>query len=232
MNDADVAPEAAADTAGPAAEAAAMETGTTGSRASAGTGGSSRLPTDHTQAILQTTKRVAAVLKAAGLPFALTGSVAAYAHGVPGSLQHDTDFCVRRQDAGAVLRALADDGVQAVPAPEDWLVKARADGEDIDLIFELGRRPVTTELLANAPVLAVDSVRMPVLPPTDLLSSLLGALTEQHCDFAALLPLARTLRERIDWDGVRCRYQTEPMPDAFLYLLERLGVIAPRGAPS
>lgn len=190
------------------------------------------LPTDHTQAILQTTKRVAAVLKATGLPFALTGSVAAYAHGVPGSLQHDTDFCVRREDAEAVLAALAADGVQAVPAPEDWLVKARADGEDIDLIFELGRRPVTAELLRNAPVLPVDSVRMPVLPPTDLLSTLLGALTEQHCDFGALLPLARTLRERIDWSLIRDRYQSEAMPDAFLYLLERLGVVDPREALS
>ncbi|MDX2650378.1 nucleotidyltransferase family protein [Streptomyces sp. PA03-1a] len=195
------------------------------------TGGAS-LPADHTQAILETTKRVATVLKAAGLPFALTGSVAAYAHGVPGSLQHDTDFCVRREDGEAVLAALADDGVQAVPAPEDWLVKARAGGEDIDLIFELGRRPVTTELLQSAPVLPVDSVRMPVLPPTELLSTLLSALTEQHCDLGALLPLARTLRERIDWDRIRAHYHAEPLPDAFLYLLERLGVIAPREVAS
>ncbi|MGI5248369.1 hypothetical protein [Actinacidiphila glaucinigra] len=200
--------------------------------APAGTVTAPPLPTDHTQAILQTTKRVAAVLKAAGLPFALTGSVAAYAHGVPGSLQHDTDFRVRREDVEPVLAALATDGVEAVPAPEDWLVKARADGEDIDLIFELGRRPVTGELLRGAPVLPVDSVRMPVLPPTDLLSTLLGALTEQHCDFGALLPLAGTLRERIDWSLIRDRYQSEPMPDAFLYLLERLGVVDPREAPS
>ncbi|MFF7213051.1 hypothetical protein ACFZAU_21325 [Streptomyces sp. NPDC008238] len=198
-----------------------------GSAAPAGTGTEQALPVDHTQAILETTKRVAAVLKAAGLPFALTGSVAAYAHGVPGNLQHDTDFCVRREDAEAVLRVLAEDGVQAVPAPEDWLVKARADGEDIDLIFELGRCPVTAELLRDAPVLPVDSVRMPVLPPTELLSTLLGALTEQHCDFTALLPLARTLRERIDWGRIRDRYQSEPLPDAFLYLLGRLGVIDP-----
>jgi hypothetical protein len=207
---------------------AGREPGPTENLQSAELEGASRLPTDHTQAILQTTKRVAAVLKAAGLPFALTGSVAAYAHGVPGSLQHDTDFCVRREDAEAVLTALAGDGVQPVPAPEDWLVKGRAGGEDIDLIFELGHRPVTTELLKSAPVLSVDSVRMPVLPPSELLSTLLGALTEQHCDFGALLPLARTLRERIDWERIRAQYQSEPLPDAFLYLLERLGVIAAR----
>ncbi|MFD5574425.1 hypothetical protein [Streptomyces cadmiisoli] len=192
----------------------------------------SALPLDHTQAILQTTKRVAAVLKATGLPFALTGSVAAYAHGVAGGLQHDTDFCIRSADADAVLAALAEDGIQPVPAPEDWLVKARADGEDIDLIFELARRPVTSELLEAAPELPVDSVRMPVLPPTELLSTLLGALTEQHCDLAAPLHLARSLRERIDWYRIRELYESEPMPDAFLFLLERLSVIAPRSVPS
>lgn len=34
-------------------------------------------------------------------------------------------------------------------APEDWLVKGRAGGEEIDLIFELARRPVSTELLGR-----------------------------------------------------------------------------------
>ncbi|MFB7669259.1 hypothetical protein ACFC1R_36005 [Kitasatospora sp. NPDC056138] len=71
---------------------------------------------------------------------------------------------------------------------------------------------------------------MPVLALTDLLTSLIGAFSEHHCDFGAVLPIARTLRERIDWDVVRAKAQGGPMPEAFLFLLERLDVVAPAGA--
>ncbi|MFF9912702.1 nucleotidyltransferase family protein [Streptomyces sp. NPDC013457] len=183
------------------------------------------LPADHTQAILEATKRVGSLLKASGHPFALVGSVAVYAHGIPLTLQHDTDFAVRREDAEDVVKALEDHEVEIVRPPEDWLVKARTRGEEIDLIFALANRPVTTELLERAESLPVDSVHMPVLAPTDLLSSRLAALSEHHCDFGALLPVARGLRERVDWARLREEHGEEPMPAAFLYLLERLGVI-------
>ncbi|MEU7034675.1 nucleotidyltransferase family protein [Streptomyces sp. NPDC046237] len=187
------------------------------------------LPADHTQAILEATKRVGSLLKASGRPFALVGSVAVYAHGIPLALQHDTDFAVRREDAEDVVKALADHEVEIVEPPEDWLVKARTQGEEIDLIFALANRPVTTELLERAESLPVDSVHMPVLAPTDLLSSRLAALSEHHCDFGALLPVARGLRERVDWARLREEHGEEPMPGAFLYLLERLGVIPKEG---
>ncbi|MCB5164259.1 nucleotidyltransferase family protein [Streptomyces bambusae] len=186
------------------------------------------LPHDHTQAILETTKRVAALLKASGEPFALAGSVAAFAHGVPARFQHDTDFCVRREDAEAVTGALEDGGIAIRGAPEDWLIKGSLDGEEIDLIFELAGRPVGDALLSRAQVLPVDSVRMPVLAPTDLMDSRLAALTEHYCDFGDLLPMARTLRERMDWDALYAAHGHAPLPDAFFYLLERLGVIDPR----
>ncbi|MFF3325611.1 nucleotidyltransferase family protein [Streptomyces sp. NPDC002889] len=190
------------------------------------------LPRDHTQSILETTKQVAALLKASEHRFALTGSVAAYAHGVQVRLQHDTDFCIRPEDVGDIADACAKAGLEMVDAPEDWLIKARAGGEEIDLIHELAQRPVTTELLDRAEMLSVDSVWMPVLPPTQLLSGLLGSLSEHHCDFSGLLPIARTLRERIDWDQLREQHGQAPLPDAFFYLLERLNVIDRREATS
>ncbi|MBT2459075.1 nucleotidyltransferase family protein [Streptomyces sp. ISL-86] len=190
--------------------------------------GQRNLPKDHTQAILETTKQVAALLKASGRPFALAGSVAAYAHGIPARFQHDTDFCVRREDAEEVVASLERSGIRMKPTTEDWLVKGSSGGEEIDLIFELARRPVGTELLERAEVQPVDSVRMPVLAPTDLMDSRLAALCEHYCDFGDLLPMARMLRERIDWEGLRGRYSEEPLPDSFLYLLERLSVIPTR----
>ncbi|MDN3296079.1 nucleotidyltransferase family protein [Streptomyces ficellus] len=188
------------------------------------------LPPDRTQSILEATKQVAGLLKAAGHPFALAGSVAAYAHGVPASLQHDTDFAILREDAEAITRDLENAGIQVRFPPEDWLIKARSHGEEIDLIFELARHPVTHDLLDRAQTLPVDSVRMPVLAPTDLMGSLLAAFSEHHCDFGAVLPIARTLREKIDWDLLRRENEGHPMPEAFLYLLERLNVIEPREA--
>ncbi|MEU5806455.1 MULTISPECIES: nucleotidyltransferase family protein [unclassified Streptomyces] len=193
-----------------------------------GTGRDAGLPQDHTQAILEATKRVGTLLKATGKPFALAGSVAAFAHGVPARFQHDTDFCLRREDAPEVMEALAEGGVRLRESSEDWLVKGRSDGEDIDLIFELARRPVGSALLARAEVRSVDSVYMPVLAPTDLMDSLLAALTEHYCDFGSLLPTARVLRERIDWDRLDRAHRADPLPDAFLYLLERLDIIGPR----
>ncbi|MGW6418973.1 nucleotidyltransferase family protein [Streptomyces sp. NPDC055055] len=186
---------------------------------------SSALPADHTQAILEATKEVGAVLKTSGRPFALVGSVAAYAHGIAVRLQHDTDFALLREDAGHVTEALRERGVRIVDPPEDWLVKARAGGEEIDLIFSLAGRPVTAELLARSQTLPVDSVHMPVLAPTDLMTCRLLALSEHHCDFGPLLPMARGLRERIEWERVREAVVGAPMGEAFLHLLELLDVL-------
>ncbi|MFE6847723.1 hypothetical protein [Streptomyces sp. NPDC057686] len=190
------------------------------------------LPKDHTQAILETTKHVATLLKRTGKPFALAGSVAAFAHGLPARFQHDTDFCVRPQDADAAIKALDDGGIAMRRAPEDWLVKGRSGGEEIDLIFELARRPVSTELLGRACVKAVDSVWMPVLAPTDLMDSRLAALCEHYCDFGELLPMARMLREQIDWDRLDRDHRAAPLADAFLHLLVRLDVIDRRSQES
>ena len=185
------------------------------------------LPLDRNQAILQAAKQVGAVLKKKGHAFALAGSVAVYAHGGSQNLQHDVDFCFRREDADAVAATLREAGLPVHTPPEDWLLKADCLGQQVDLIFELAHQPVTTELLERAQQLPVDSVLMPVLSPTDLVHSLVAAFSEHHCDFGAVLPIARTLREKVDWDAVRRACGDDPMADAFFYFLERLEVVAP-----
>ncbi|MEV0638313.1 hypothetical protein AB0I77_25890 [Streptomyces sp. NPDC050619] len=186
------------------------------------------LPLDRNQAILQAAKQVGSILKRKGHPFALAGSVAVYAHGGAQNLQHDVDFCIRPEDAQAVAETLREAGLQVFTPPEDWLLKANCLGQQVDLIFELAHQPVDSELLARAQELSVDSVFMPVLAPTDLVHGLLAAFSEHHCDFGAVLPIARTLRERVDWDALRRACGDAPMPDAFFYFLERLEVIPPR----
>ncbi|MEU2335397.1 hypothetical protein ABZ770_24705 [Streptomyces sp. NPDC006654] len=192
-----------------------------------GSPGPRRLPPDRSQAILEATKQIGAILKRAGHKFALAGSVAVYAHGGTCTLQHDTDFCVLPEDAEAVAGSLREAGLSVRVPPEDWLMKTVCLDQDVDIIFELARRPVTVDLLARAEELSVDSVHMPVLSATDLLVSLSTAFSEHHCDFGAVLPVARSLREKVDWGEVRRRCGNEPMPAAFLYLLERLNVVDP-----
>src|SRR3954470_3252083 len=125
------------------------------------------LPRDRSQAILEAAKQVGALLKRKGPPFALAGSVAVYAHGGSRHLQHDADFCVRPEDAEAVAATLDEAGLGVRTPPEDWLLKTTCFGQDIDIIFELGHRPVTTGMLERAQEVPVDSVHMPVLAPTD-----------------------------------------------------------------
>ncbi|MFB7908349.1 hypothetical protein ACFC1T_18120 [Kitasatospora sp. NPDC056076] len=188
------------------------------------------LPPDRTQGILAAAKQIGSLLKAHGHSFALAGGVAAYAHGAMVRLQHDADFCICREDEEAVTHTLRDAGLVVFLPPEDWLVKARCLGQDVDLILELAERPVTQELLDRAEVLPVDSVHMPVLAATDLIVSLLAAFSEHHCDFGAALSVARPLREKVDWHRVRAELGHRAMPAAFLYLLERLEVIEPEAA--
>ncbi|MFC7881981.1 nucleotidyltransferase family protein [Streptomyces sp. NPDC057376] len=190
------------------------------------------LPLDRNQAILQAAKQVGAILKRNEHPFALAGSVAVYAHGGTQNLQHDVDFCIRPDDATAVAETLREAGLTVYTPPEDWLLKANCLGQQVDLIFELAHESVTTELLSRAQDLSVDSVLMPVLAPTDLLRGLLAAFSEHHCDFGAVLPIARTLREKIDWDELRRDCGDAPMPAAFFFILERLEIISPAGSPA
>ncbi|WP_367318949.1 hypothetical protein [Streptomyces sp. HUAS ZL42] len=186
------------------------------------------LPRDHSQAILEAAKQVGALLKREGHSFALAGSVAVYAHGGSEYLQHDVDFAIRPEDAEAVAASFGDAGLTVSRPPEDWLLKTKCFGQDVDIIFELAHQPVTTDMLARAQNIPVDSVHMPVLDPTDLVRSRIAAFSEHHCDFGAVLPVARALRERVDWEEVRRTCGDEPMPAAFLFLLERLKVIAPQ----
>ncbi|MFE5402468.1 hypothetical protein ACFQ9Z_13895 [Streptomyces sp. NPDC056580] len=190
------------------------------------------LPHDRSQAILEAAKQIGALLKRKGHPFALAGSVAVYAHGGSRDLQHDADFAVLPEDSDAVAASLHEAGLPVRTPPEDWLLKTTCHEQDIDIIYQLAHQPVTKDMLARATCLPVDSVLMPVLSPTDLIRSLISAFSEHYCDFGAVLPVARAVREKVDWDEVRDSCGDQPMPAAFLFLLERLNVIAPREAQS
>lgn len=175
-------------------------------------------------------KRVATTLKAADVPFALTGGYASWARGGPEPV-HDADFVLVEEDIPRAVAALADAGLRVEHPPEDWLEKVYDGDCMVDLIFRPADRPVTRAQLARADELRVDSVLMPVLPATDLLASKLLALSEHFCDLGRLFPHARALREQVDWPALRDDVAQWPFARAFLTLCDDLG-IPPDVAPS
>ena len=197
----------------------------------------SRIPTPDThgrdrhavtavdEGLAATLKRVAAALKQAEIPFALAAaSRCTPTAGTPATTTSTSSSA--RQDAERALEALVEAGFAAERPPEDWLVKVYdEDGRLVDLIYRPVERPVTDETLADTVVRPVDAIHMPVLSATQLMVHKLLSYSQHYCDFARGLPLARSLREQIDWDRVRKETAQSPYAEAFLVLLDRLDVV-------
>jgi hypothetical protein len=181
---------------------------------------------DGQLALREGLKRVAVALKETGIPFALAGGYAGWARGAP-ERTHDVDFLVAEGRAEEAAEELTRRGLEVFHPPEDWLFKVATDGVTVDLLLRTAGAS-TDELLQEASELSVLSVRMPVLSATDVVSEKLAALDEHLCDFAAVLPTIRALREQVDWAVVRRRADGQPFAEAMLFLLERLSIIEPR----
>ena len=176
--------------------------------------------------LLESMKRAAAVLRDAGIPYALSGGLAAYARGGP-ETEHDVDFFLKPEDAERALQALEAAGYRPERPPEEWLLKAHDPdvGVLIDLIFDPSGGPITDEWLARAEELEVMAMRMPVATLEDVFVTKLLSVVEQEPDFSASLEMARSLREQINWVEVRERTEASPFAKAFFTLVEELGII-------
>ncbi|WP_102141869.1 hypothetical protein [Mycobacterium hubeiense] len=168
-------------------------------------------------------KRAASALKANGPEFALAGSYALWVHGGPEPV-HDVDFVVAEPDADAAAATLQQAGFTIERTPEDWLFKARTGDVVVDVLYRLNGVPVDASTIRTAEELDVLAIRMLVLPPTQVVTEKLCSLNEHHCDFAALLPAVRAVREQVDWDQVRADTADNDFAAAFLVLTERLGI--------
>jgi hypothetical protein len=171
-------------------------------------------------------KRTAVALKQADVPFALCGGYAAWMRGAP-EPDHDADFLVPAAESERAAAALSDAGLPVVTPAEDWLVKVVTDGAFIDVLWRTCGFPVESDLIERAETMPVLSVHMPVLAATDIVTTKLMALDEHYCDFGRLLPVARAMREQVDWDRVSADVASNDFAAVFLLLLERLGIVDP-----
>jgi hypothetical protein len=181
---------------------------------------------DVQQDLREALKLVAVTLKQGDVPFALAGGYALWARGGP-EPDHDVDFVVAEDDAPRAAELLADEGLDVVQPPEDWLFKVYVDRSMVDVLFRTSGESMTREVLAEVDPIEVESVQMPVLSATVLMGHKLNALEEHACDFGKVLPVARAVREQVDWAEVRKETAANDFAVAFLVLLERLGVIDP-----
>ena len=177
--------------------------------------------------ILATLRKVVAILRDAEIPYLVGGSLAAWARGGP-EVTNDLDLMVRRADAERALQRLVDAGMRPERPPEEWLLKAWDGDVLVDLIFETVEGEVTDEVLAAGEEMTVTSVAMNVLRLEDMFALRLQTLNEHYLDYAALLKMARALREQVDWDAVRARVRHTPYGRAFFTMLEGLGVVDER----
>ena len=126
----------------------------------------------------------------------------------------------------AAVDSLAASGFQIERPPEDWLFKAYVDEDLVDVLHRLAGVPVERELIDTA------TERDPRRPDS-------GAATdsdhdrqavvavEHYADFAALLPAVRAVREQLDWQEIVAAVKGHPFAEAFLVLVDRLGIADP-----
>jgi hypothetical protein len=84
---------------------------------------------------------------------------------------------------------------------------------------------MTTEVIERGEVLSVLGMEMRVMALEDVLVTKLMALSEHALRYESLLPIARALREQIDWADVRTRTSESPFARAFFVMLEGLGIL-------
>jgi hypothetical protein len=175
--------------------------------------------------LLDTLKKVAALLRDADVPFLLGGGLAVWARGGPETV-HDIDLMLQPPDAERAMKVLGDAGLRIDEPPEGWLYKA-FDGEVmVDLIFGPSGQPIGDDVFDRAEELNVNAVPMQVMALEDVFVTKLAALREHELDYESVIQMARPVREQVDWDEVRQRTDGSPYAAAFFTLAEQLGILA------
>ena len=85
----------------------------------------------------------------------------------------------------------------------------------VDLIFCPKGMPIDDDVIARGEVMSVLGMEMRVMALEDVLVTKLMALTEHALRYEGLLPIARALREQVDWDARPRATADSPFARAF-----------------
>jgi hypothetical protein len=175
-------------------------------------------------AIAETLKKAGAALRDNQIPYLLGGSLAFWAHGGP-ERRKDLDFMIKPEDAQRALDVLEAAGLRPEKPPEGWLYKAWDGDVLVDLIFHPKGMEIDDEVIARGEDIEVLSMPIKVMALEDVLCTKLLALHEHHVDYSGLLQMARSLREKVDWEDVRSRTARSAFARAFFTMIEGIGII-------
>ncbi len=118
------------------------------------------------------------VMADSGIPHCFIGGLASAIYGRRRS-SHDLDLFVRPEDADRTLKALAGNGFEVERSDPDWIFKAERGGLLVDVIFRSSDGTLLDPELENH-IRLVDhlGLRIPVIPPEDLLITKVSAFRE------------------------------------------------------
>src|ERR671938_1445823 len=117
---------------------------------------------------------------------------------------------------------------KASAALRDAGIEFLLGGSLVDLIFFPKGIEVDDAVMARGEVMAVLGMEIRVMAIEDVLVTKLMALTEHSLRYESLLPIARAVREQVDWADVRARTAESPFARAFFVMLEGLGIVSPQ----
>jgi hypothetical protein len=107
------------------------------------------------------------------------------------------------------------------------------DGDNlVDVIFRPAGGAIDDEHFDRTTLMEVNALRLRVASIDDVLVAKLLAITEQEPDYRAILEVARSLREQVDWKDVEARTKQLPFARAFFTLGEGLGIVERRSVLS
>ena len=177
-----------------------------------------------------TLKKVGAALRDNEIPYLLGGSLAFWAHGGP-ERRRDLDFMIKPEDAERALEVLEASGMRTEKPPEGWLYKAWDGDVLVDLIFHPKGMQIDDAVIARGEDIEVLAMPIKVMALEDVLCTKLLSLHEHSVDYTSVLQMARSLREKVDWEDVRARTDRSAFARAFFTILEGIGVIG-EGEPT
>ncbi|KXF56518.1 hypothetical protein AXA44_34295 [Rhodococcus sp. SC4] len=173
--------------------------------------------------LMRTLGRAVNILSAADVPFAVGGDCAVHARGGPPA-EHQVTIIASDEHLTEARTALAAGGMRSIASSRIGSRQVVGGDLRVTLLHPAGTTGTGEGLLERAERMRIGQIWAPVLSGTDLMIDKLRRLGSHRCDFVPMLPVARALREQVDWPTVAGATADLPCARAFLGLLDDLAV--------
>jgi hypothetical protein len=160
-------------------------------------------------------ERAIAATRAAGIPFALGGGLAASFYTGLWRGTKDLDLYIAPENKDAIADAMSAAGLsdyfEKVPYDRKWIYRATADGTVVDSIWALAnsRAQVEDDWLTHGPTVELFDERVRLIGPEELVWSKLHVVQRERCDWPDILNVLYATATHIDWNRLIARVDGE-----------------------